>query len=111
MQWGRGWHAVLWEGLARHAVGGLACCAVGGASMPCSGRGWHAMQCDWTRSAPCQVNAVCYGAKVMLPGVLRFDPGIEVNTEVVVMTTKGEAIALGGNACAQSTVWSHAGLT
>lgn len=41
------------------------------------------------------VNAVCYGAKVMLPGVLRFDPGIEVSTEVVVMTTKGEAVALG----------------
>lgn len=42
-----------------------------------------------------QVNSVCYGAKVMLPGVLRFEDGIEMNSEVVLMTTKGEAIALG----------------
>ena len=41
------------------------------------------------------VNAVCYGAKLMIPGVLRFDPGIEVNDECVLMTTKGEAIAVG----------------
>ena len=31
----------------------------------------------------------------MLPGVLRFEDGIEINTEVVIMTTKGEAVALG----------------
>ena len=31
----------------------------------------------------------------MLPGVLRYDDGIEVNDEIVVVTTKGEAIALG----------------
>ncbi|KAH8009139.1 hypothetical protein HPB51_010929 [Rhipicephalus microplus] len=42
------------------------------------------------------VNAVCYGAKVMLPGVLRYEDGIELNEEVVVITTKGEAICLGG---------------
>lgn len=41
------------------------------------------------------VNAVCYGAKLMLPGLLRFANGIEVNEEVVLMTTKGEAIAVG----------------
>jgi H/ACA ribonucleoprotein complex subunit 4 len=40
------------------------------------------------------VNAICYGAKMMLPGVLRFDSGIEVNDEIVLITTKGEAIAL-----------------
>lgn len=40
------------------------------------------------------VNAVCYGAKLMLPGLLRFAAGIEVNEEVVLMTTKGEAIAV-----------------
>jgi H/ACA ribonucleoprotein complex subunit 4 len=40
------------------------------------------------------VNAVCYGAKFMLPGLLRYESGIEVNEEVVLMTTKGEAIAL-----------------
>lgn len=41
------------------------------------------------------VNAICYGAKMMLPGLLRFENGIEVNEEVVLMTTKGEAIAIG----------------
>ncbi|XP_025079580.1 H/ACA ribonucleoprotein complex subunit 4-like [Pomacea canaliculata] len=41
------------------------------------------------------VNAVCYGAKIMLPGVLRYEDGIEINDEVVIVTTKGEAIALG----------------
>ncbi|WEW56279.1 centromere/microtubule-binding protein cbf5 [Emydomyces testavorans] len=41
------------------------------------------------------VNAVCYGAKLMIPGLLRFEAGIEVHEEVVLMTTKGEAIALG----------------
>ena len=42
-----------------------------------------------------QVNAVCYGAKIMLPGVLRYDDGIEVGDQIVIVTTKGEAIALG----------------
>merc|ERR1719267_53544 len=41
------------------------------------------------------VNAICYGAKLMIPGLLRFASGIEVGEEVVLMTTKGEAIALG----------------
>lgn len=56
------------------------------------------------------VNAVCYGAKLMIPGLLRYgklhdqhiratlicaEDGIEVHEEVVLMTTKGEAIALG----------------
>jgi H/ACA ribonucleoprotein complex subunit 4 len=40
------------------------------------------------------VNAVCYGAQLMLPGVLRYESGIEVGQEVIVMTTKGEAVAL-----------------
>lgn len=40
------------------------------------------------------VNAVCYGAKIMLPGVLRYEDGIELNQEIVIVTTKGEAIAL-----------------
>jgi H/ACA ribonucleoprotein complex subunit 4 len=31
----------------------------------------------------------------MLPGLLRFEDGIEVGDEIVLMTTKGEAIALG----------------
>jgi H/ACA ribonucleoprotein complex subunit 4 len=36
------------------------------------------------------VNAITYGAKVMIPGLLRFEAGIEV----VIITTKGEAVAL-----------------
>ncbi|OAQ64409.1 centromere/microtubule-binding protein cbf5 [Pochonia chlamydosporia 170] len=41
------------------------------------------------------VNAVCYGAKLMLPGLLSYESAIEHNEEVVLMTTKGEAIAIG----------------
>jgi len=40
------------------------------------------------------VNALCYGAKLMVPGVLRFENGIEANSQIVLMTTKGEAIAM-----------------
>ncbi|ELU11298.1 hypothetical protein CAPTEDRAFT_226101 [Capitella teleta] len=40
------------------------------------------------------INAVCYGAKVMLPGVLRYDDGIEIDDEIVIVTTKGEAVAI-----------------
>jgi H/ACA ribonucleoprotein complex subunit 4 len=41
------------------------------------------------------VNALTYGAQLMIPGVLRFEKNIEVGSEVVLMTTKGEAIACG----------------
>lgn len=41
------------------------------------------------------VNAICYGAKLMIPGLLRFENDIDAGEEVVLMTTKGEAIALG----------------
>jgi len=41
------------------------------------------------------VNAICYGAKLMIPGLLRFGDGIEVGDEVVMITTKGEAVAVG----------------
>ena len=41
------------------------------------------------------INAVCYGAKLMIPGLLRFEDGIEVDEEIVIMTTKGEAVAIG----------------
>merc|ERR1711862_856407 len=41
------------------------------------------------------VNALCYGAQFMIPGVLRFEKNIEVGAEIVMMTTKGEAIATG----------------
>ncbi|XP_072286255.1 H/ACA ribonucleoprotein complex subunit DKC1 isoform X2 [Pyxicephalus adspersus] len=40
------------------------------------------------------VNAICYGAKIMLPGLLRYEDGIEINQDIVVVTTKGEAICI-----------------
>jgi H/ACA ribonucleoprotein complex subunit 4 len=44
------------------------------------------------------VNAVCYGAKIMLPGVLKYEDNIEMNDQIVVITTKGEAVCLGESA-------------
>lgn len=41
------------------------------------------------------VNAICYGAKLMIPGLLRFADDIEAGDEIVMITTKGEAIAVG----------------
>merc|ERR1711963_1193952 len=41
------------------------------------------------------VNAICYGAKLMVVGILRYESGIDLNDDVVMMTTKGEAIATG----------------
>jgi H/ACA ribonucleoprotein complex subunit 4 len=41
------------------------------------------------------VNSICYGAKLMVPGLLRFENNINVGDEIVMMTTKGEAIAVG----------------
>ena len=40
------------------------------------------------------VNAICYGAQLMLPGVLWYEDGIEIGKEIVLITTKGEAIAI-----------------
>ncbi len=39
------------------------------------------------------VNAICYGAKLMIPGLLRFADDINVDEEIVLMTTKGEVRA------------------
>lgn len=52
------------------------------------------------------INAVCYGAKLMLPGLLRFEAGIEVYEEIVIMTTKGEAVAIGIAQMTSSTMAS-----
>jgi H/ACA ribonucleoprotein complex subunit 4 len=41
------------------------------------------------------VNAITYGAKLMVPGLLRFDEDVQLWETVVLITTKGEAIALG----------------
>ncbi|XP_074594212.1 dyskerin pseudouridine synthase 1 Nop60B [Brevipalpus obovatus] len=40
------------------------------------------------------VNAICYGAKIMLPGVLKYEDCIEIGQEIVIITTKGEAICI-----------------
>ena len=40
------------------------------------------------------VNAVCYGAKLLIPGLARFDNGIEKDDLIVIITTKGEAVAI-----------------
>ncbi|CAG9769872.1 unnamed protein product [Ceutorhynchus assimilis] len=40
------------------------------------------------------INAVCYGAKILIPGILRYEDNIEMNEEIVIVTTKGEAVAL-----------------
>ncbi|KAL2466144.1 H/ACA ribonucleoprotein complex subunit 4 [Abeliophyllum distichum] len=40
------------------------------------------------------MNVICYGAKLMITGLLRSEIDIEVGEEVVLMTTKGEAISL-----------------
>ena len=40
------------------------------------------------------VNAICYGAKIMIPGLLRFDNGIDIGDEIIVVSTKGEAVCL-----------------
>ena len=41
------------------------------------------------------VNAICYGGKLLVPGILRYSSDIDIDKEVVLMTTKGEAIAIG----------------
>ena len=40
------------------------------------------------------VNAICYGAKLTVPGVLRFEANIENGKEIVLITTKGEVVAI-----------------
>ncbi|XP_057665249.1 H/ACA ribonucleoprotein complex subunit 4 [Diorhabda carinulata] len=52
------------------------------------------------------VNAVCYGAKILIPGILRFEDGIELNEEIVIVTTKGEAVALAIALMTTSTIAS-----
>ena len=53
-------------------------------------------------SSCCQnsaVNTICYGAKLMLPGVLNYDADNDVNDECVLMTTGSGAIGI----CQMST--------
>eukprot|EP01036_Dinobryon_divergens_P025162 gene25162-33683_t len=50
---------------------------------------------NFKRIVDSAVNAICYGAKLMIPGLLRFADGIDCGDEIVMITTKGEAIAMG----------------
>jgi H/ACA ribonucleoprotein complex subunit 4 len=50
------------------------------------------------------INAICYGAQLMLPGVLRYESGIEVGAMVVLISTKGEAIAIAYAQMTTSTI-------
>jgi len=52
------------------------------------------------------VNSICFGAKLLVPGILRYSSDIEVGMEVVLMTTKGEAIAIGIAQMASSQIYS-----
>lgn len=52
------------------------------------------------------VNAVCYGAKVLVPGILRYDSKIDVEKEVVLMTSKGEAVAMGVAVMSSSEIYT-----
>jgi len=52
------------------------------------------------------VNAVCYGAKLLIPGILRYSSNINVGEEVVLITTKGEAIAVAVAQMTASEVYS-----
>ena len=40
------------------------------------------------------VNAICFGAKLLIPGVLRYSSNIGIGDEIVIITTKGEAVAV-----------------
>ncbi|MCD6361952.1 MAG: RNA-guided pseudouridylation complex pseudouridine synthase subunit Cbf5 [Armatimonadetes bacterium] len=46
----------------------------------------------WIRDSA--VEAICNGAQLAVPGILRFEAGIQVNDLVAVLTPKGEAVAL-----------------
>lgn len=41
------------------------------------------------------INALCYGAKLSITGVLKYDSNIDIDTVVVIISTKGEAVCLG----------------
>lgn len=40
------------------------------------------------------VNAICYGGQLAVAGVLRYDKDFDTNSTVVLITTKGEAVAI-----------------
>lgn len=53
------------------------------------------------------INSVCYGAKLMIPGLAMYDSGIERNDMVVIMSTKGEAVAIAHAEMSSSQMGTH----
>ncbi len=41
------------------------------------------------------VDAICHGADLAIPGILKLDPSIEKSKSIAMFTLKGEAVALG----------------
>lgn len=58
------------------------------------------------------INAICYGAKLMIPGLLRYESGIEVDDEVgageVALREGGRAVLLGAAVAAGEWGFSKA---
>ena len=52
------------------------------------------------------VSAICFGAKLLIPGVLRYSSNISVGDEVVIITTKGEAVAVAIAQMTSSEIYS-----
>ena len=52
------------------------------------------------------INSICYGAKLLVPGILRYSSKLVVNKECVIMTTKGEAVAVGICMMAPAEIYS-----
>ncbi len=63
----------------------------------------------WIRDSA--VEALCNGASLTMPGILRLESGIERGDMVAVLTLKGEAVALmGAEASAEEIVESERGV-
>jgi len=43
------------------------------------------------------VDALCHGADLAIPGIVKLDSGLEIGMEVAIMTLKGELIAIGNS--------------
>jgi len=52
------------------------------------------------------INAVCYGAKLLIPGILRYSSNINTGDTVVLISTKGEAIAVSIAQMTSSEIYS-----
>lgn len=41
------------------------------------------------------INALCYGARLSVTGIIKYDKNIDISSNIVIISTKGEAICLG----------------